>query len=120
MLATQVELVYEAREIQCLIDLSAPVEDIVRNICLEHLGLNDEPSRYALRLASTLELITDDNIRRKVTYGDRIRLVVSPQAEARDMANLLQSGAVVDLKKQIFTLKEAIKASFKYMSYVFT
>ncbi|RKP05684.1 ELMO/CED-12 family-domain-containing protein, partial [Thamnocephalis sphaerospora] len=109
MLATQVELVYESREVQCLVDLSLPVDEIVRAICLEQLGLREEPGRYALRLASTLELITDDNIRRKVTYGERIRLVVSPQAEARDMAKSLQSNTVGDLKKQIFTLKEAIK-----------
>ncbi|KAI8058067.1 ELMO/CED-12 family-domain-containing protein [Syncephalis plumigaleata] len=109
MLSTQVELVYENREIQCLIDLSLPVADIVRNLCLDQLNLPDEPGRYALRLASTLELITDDNIRRKVSYGERIRLVVSPQAEARDMAKQLQANTTSDRKKLIFTLKEAIK-----------
>ncbi|RKP25830.1 ELMO/CED-12 family-domain-containing protein, partial [Syncephalis pseudoplumigaleata] len=109
MLSTQVELVYENRELSCLIDLSLPVADIVRTLCLDQLGLPDEPGRYALRLASTLELITDDNIRRKVSYGERIRLVVSPQAEARDMARQLQANTTTDRKKLIFTLKEAIK-----------
>jgi hypothetical protein len=60
MLSTQVELVYGNREIQCLIDLSLPVADIVRTLCLDQLNLPDELGRYALRLASTLELITDD------------------------------------------------------------
>jgi hypothetical protein len=48
-----------------------------------------------------------------VSYGERIRLVVSPQAEARDMAKQLQANITSDRKKLIFTLKEAIKVRDK-------
>lgn len=47
------------------IDPTLTVEDVVKQLCI-HLKTKGSPSDYTLRDAETDELITNDNLRRKI------------------------------------------------------
>ncbi|RKP15434.1 ELMO/CED-12 family-domain-containing protein [Piptocephalis cylindrospora] len=110
MLSTDVDIEYEGITHPATLDLSLPLDQLVRNLVHISLAVPVDPTTLALRLASTKELLSDTNIRRRVTHGDRLLLVPSPGAEALALVKILRSSdRERDLKKYIFTLQKALK-----------
>ncbi|CAG8778959.1 10297_t:CDS:2, partial [Acaulospora morrowiae] len=64
---------------------------------------------FALRLQDTEELITDENIRRKVTENERLKLVSSPLIEAAEICEKLCYTDDKSLKLATFSLQKYIK-----------
>lgn len=110
MLLTDVDIEYEGITHPATLDLSLPLDQLVRNLVHMSLAVPVDHTTLALRLASSKELLNDSNIRRRVTHGDRLLLVPSPGAEALALVKILRSSdRERDLKKYIFTLQKSLK-----------
>lgn len=69
------------------IEPTLPVDDVIRALCL-NLKLRDPPAMYALRDDND-ELVTNDNLRKKVKGKVNLKLVNAPAIEAADIVEKL-------------------------------
>ncbi|KAH9940806.1 ELMO/CED-12 family-domain-containing protein [Epithele typhae] len=71
------------------IEPSLAVEDVIRQLCIS-LKLKDPPVMYALRDESD-ELVTNDNLRKKIKSKMNLKLVNAPAIEAAEIVEKLSS-----------------------------
>ncbi|KAJ7066643.1 ELMO/CED-12 family-domain-containing protein [Mycena amicta] len=90
------------------IDPVLTVDDVVRQLCL-NLKIEDPPSNFALR-DDTDELVTNDNLRRKIRAKVNLKLVNAPSREAMETAEKLRLRDDPNtLKMTLFTLQKYIR-----------
>ncbi|KZT10174.1 uncharacterized protein LAESUDRAFT_756360 [Laetiporus sulphureus 93-53] len=77
----------EAGTVRVRIVPNLPVDDVVRQLCI-NLRLKDHPAMYALRDEND-ELVTNDNLRKKVMAKANFKLVNSPAIEAAEIVEKL-------------------------------
>lgn len=108
MIVQNITVVHKNEQIECSLELTQPLADLLSYICQEHLHIQ-KPELYALRLVDTDELITNENVRRKVNTGDKLKLVSSPAIEAEEIIKSLVSTDEKTLKKTIFSLQKYLE-----------
>ncbi|CAG8462244.1 25589_t:CDS:10 [Dentiscutata erythropus] len=108
-MSTPVTVLYEKNQVSCSVDVSQPISEIIKTLCIEQFNISESPNLLALRLQDTDELITDENIRRKITENERLKLVSSPLIEAADTCEKLGSTDDKTLKLTTFSLQKYIK-----------
>ncbi|CAK5267685.1 unnamed protein product [Mycena citricolor] len=88
------------------IDPVLTVDDVVRQLCI-NLQINEPPGHFALRDESD-ELVTNDNLRKKIKAKVNLKLVDAPAREAREVADKLKLREDA-LKMTLFTLQKYIR-----------
>ncbi|KXN92416.1 Engulfment and cell motility protein 1 [Leucoagaricus sp. SymC.cos] len=95
----------EGVTVRARIDPTLTVDDVIKQLCS---SLKKEPaSNFALRDESG-ELVTNDNLRKKIRGRVGLKLVKSPSREATDAAEKLRSGDG-DLRLTLFSLQRFIR-----------
>ncbi|KAF7294500.1 ELMO domain-containing protein [Mycena kentingensis (nom. inval.)] len=90
------------------IDPVLTVDDVVRQLCL-NLKIKEVPSNFALR-DETDELVTNDNLRKKIRAKVNLKLVNAPSREAMETAEKLRLRDDANtLKMTLFTLQKYIR-----------
>ncbi|KAF7356574.1 hypothetical protein MVEN_00991100 [Mycena venus] len=90
------------------IDPVLTVDDVVRQLCI-NLKIKEPPGNFALR-DETDELVTNDNLRRKIKTKVNLKLVNAPSREARETAEKLRlRDDATTLKMTLFTLQKYIR-----------
>jgi len=90
------------------IDPVLTVDDVVKQLCI-NLKIKETPSNFALR-DETDELVTNDNLRRKIKTKVNLKLVNAPSREARETAEKLRlRDDSTTLKMTLFTLQKYIR-----------
>ncbi|KAJ7623232.1 ELMO/CED-12 family-domain-containing protein [Roridomyces roridus] len=90
------------------IDPVLTVDDVVKQLCI-NLKIKEPPSNFALR-DETDELVTNDNLRRKIKTKVNLKLVNAPSREARETAEKLRlKDDATTLKLTLFTLQKYIR-----------
>ncbi|KAJ6607513.1 hypothetical protein B0H10DRAFT_2071628 [Mycena sp. CBHHK59/15] len=90
------------------IDPVLTVDDVVKQLCI-NLKIKEPPSHFALR-DETDELVTNDNLRRKIKAKVNLKLVNAPSREARETAEKLRlQNDATTLKLTLFTLQKYIR-----------
>ncbi|KAJ3491834.1 hypothetical protein NLI96_g392 [Meripilus lineatus] len=79
----------EGVTVKARIDPTLAVDDVVRQLCI-NLKIKDPPGMFALR-DDTDELVTNDNLRKKIKSKANLRLVNAPAIEAADIVERLQN-----------------------------
>ena len=115
------------------IDPTLTVEDVVKQLCV-NLKIKDPSSHFALR-DETDELVTNDNLRRKIKnkvnlkwvtaefgswkidWCDLVRLVNAPAREARETAEKLSNRNDRNIKLTLFSLQKFIRVSCTFLAY---
>ncbi|KDN40446.1 hypothetical protein K437DRAFT_291531 [Tilletiaria anomala UBC 951] len=103
---------YRHASIKALIDPSLSVSDVVRQLCANsHLGVQEPAALYALRDEENDELITDENLRKKIEESKHFKLCSSPTIEAVEMVEKLSAYRKDDrvLKIATYTLQRLIR-----------
>ncbi|KAL4250206.1 ELMO/CED-12 family-domain-containing protein [Abortiporus biennis] len=77
----------EGITVRTRIEPSLPVDDVVRQLCL-NLKIKDPPTMFALRDESD-ELVTNDNLRKKIKGKVHLKLVNAPAIEAAEIVERL-------------------------------
>ncbi|KAG8960007.1 hypothetical protein FRC03_007201 [Tulasnella sp. 419] len=98
----------DGQTVRARIDPTLPVADVVRQLC-QNLKVPDHPALYALRDEQD-ELITDENLRKKIKEKVNLKLVSSPVLEAVDIVEKL-GGKWDDknLKLALYSLQKYIQ-----------
>ncbi|KAF7308573.1 ELMO domain-containing protein [Mycena chlorophos] len=90
------------------IDPVLTVDDVVRQLCL-NLKIKEPPANFALR-DETDELVTNDNLRKKIRAKVNLKLVNAPSREAMETAEKLRLRDDANtLKMTLFTLQKYIR-----------
>ncbi|KAJ7224321.1 ELMO/CED-12 family-domain-containing protein [Mycena pura] len=90
------------------IDPVLTVDDVVRQLCL-NLKIKEPPSNFALRDEMD-ELVTNDNLRKKIKAKVNLKLVNAPSREAMEAAEKLRLRDDSNtLKMTLFTLQKYIR-----------
>ncbi|KAG6886236.1 hypothetical protein C0993_010798 [Termitomyces sp. T159_Od127] len=114
----------EGATVRARIDPALTVDDVVKQLCI-NLKIKESPANFALR-DETDELVTNDNLRKKIRgkvnlkyvpsslQSRRViirpeRLVNAPSREAREIAMKLSQGNERNLKLTLFTLQKFIR-----------
>ncbi|CAG8475045.1 7244_t:CDS:10 [Paraglomus brasilianum] len=108
-MSIQVTVHWEKNQVACSLDISQPLPTIIKSLCLEQFDIQEPAALYALRLLETEELITEENLRRKVTENERLKLVASPIIEAAEVCEKLGSNDEKTFKLTTFSLQKLIK-----------
>lgn len=95
----------EGITVRARIDPTLTVDDVIKQLCL-NLKIKEPPSHLALRDDSD-DLVTNENLRKKIRAKVHLRLVSSPAREARETAEKLKF--VKDKKKTLFSLQRFIR-----------
>ncbi|CAG8526137.1 1084_t:CDS:2 [Racocetra fulgida] len=103
-MSTPVTVLYEKNQVSCSVDVSQPISDIIKSLCIEQFNIQNSPTLLALRLQDTDELITDE-----ITENEKLKLVSSPLIEAADICEKLGSTDDKTLKLTTFSLQKYIK-----------
>ncbi|KAF8623031.1 hypothetical protein AX15_006543 [Amanita polypyramis BW_CC] len=93
--------------VRARIDPTLTVDDVIRQLCV-NLKIEEPASYFALRDESD-ELVTNDNLRKKIKAKVHLRLVNSPAREARDTIEKLQNVNDKSLRKTLFSLQRYIR-----------
>lgn len=99
---------WENVTVRARIDAALAVEEVVRQLCVS-LKIPDPPAMHALRDAETDELVTTENLRRKIAAKAALKLVNAPALEAAELADKLSSREDAVLKKTLVSLQKLIK-----------
>ena len=67
-------IVYNGNTVKTRIDPSLSVQDVLKQLCV-NVGLPSPPADYALRDDNADELVTDDNLRRKIKAKAKLKCV---------------------------------------------
>ncbi|PPQ63811.1 hypothetical protein CVT24_009806 [Panaeolus cyanescens] len=90
------------------IDPTLTVDDVVKQLCI-NLKVNDPPSYYALRDVDTDELVTNDNLRKKIKNKVNLKLVNAPARDARELTEKLSNSNDKNMKLTLFSLQKFIR-----------
>lgn len=93
--------------VRARIDPTLNVEDVVRQLCL-NLKISEPAANYALRDESD-ELVTNENLKKKIKSKANLKLVNSPAVEARQTAQKLGERDERTLRLTLFTLQKYIR-----------
>ncbi|KAF8659892.1 hypothetical protein AX16_001776 [Volvariella volvacea WC 439] len=91
--------------VRARIDATLTVDDVIRQLCVH---LKKDPASHALRDEDD-ELVTNDNLRRKVQAKVNLKLVTSPAQDARNIVEKLRRPGNSDVKLTLFSLQKSIK-----------
>ena len=61
-MSTPVTVHHDKTQVLCNVDVSQPVEKIIKSLCIEQFNIQEPAALFALRLLDTEELITDEVI----------------------------------------------------------
>ncbi|CAH7670233.1 ELMO/CED-12 family-domain-containing protein [Phakopsora pachyrhizi] len=106
---------HHVKSVKARVDRNVPLEEVIRQLCNSaQLAIQDPFENFALRDASNNELVTQDNIFRKVETGNlAFKLVRSPKLEAKDLVERLATVDLVrdqkKLKLSLFSLKDYLR-----------
>ncbi|KAF9482537.1 hypothetical protein BDN70DRAFT_874883 [Pholiota conissans] len=89
------------------IDPTLTVDDVVRQLCV-NLKIKESPSHFALRDEAD-ELVTNDNLRKKIKNRSNLKLVNAPAREARETAQKLNTRTDRNIKLTLFSLQKFIR-----------
>ncbi|KDR80657.1 hypothetical protein GALMADRAFT_222250 [Galerina marginata CBS 339.88] len=89
------------------IDPTLTVDDVMKQLCL-NLKIKEPPSHFALR-DDTDELVTNDNLRKKIRNKVNLKLVNAPAREARETAEKLRNRNDKNIKLTLFSLQKFIR-----------
>ncbi|KAI0316748.1 ELMO/CED-12 family-domain-containing protein [Amylostereum chailletii] len=92
--------------VKARIDPSLSVSDVVKQLCV-NLQMKAPPSDFALRDEMD-ELVTNDNLRKKIKTKAKLKLVNSPTVEAVEIAGKLNAEDA-GVRLTLFSLKRHIK-----------
>ncbi|KAF7982566.1 hypothetical protein HWV62_27557 [Athelia sp. TMB] len=93
--------------VRARIDPTLTVEDVVKQLCI-NLKIQEPPVHYALR-DETDDLVTNDNLRKKIKAKVNLKLVKAPKLEAVDIVDNLLSRDPKTLKITLFSLQKFIR-----------
>ncbi|KAJ3805529.1 ELMO/CED-12 family-domain-containing protein [Lentinula lateritia] len=97
----------EGITVRARIDPTLTVADVVRQLCV-NLKIKGMPSDYALR-DENHELVTNDNLRKKIKARLDLKLVNSPNKEGREIAEKLQVRDQKTMRLTLYTLQRYIR-----------
>ncbi|KAJ3887392.1 ELMO/CED-12 family-domain-containing protein [Lentinula edodes] len=97
----------EGITVRARIDPTLTVADVVRQLCV-NLKIKGMPSDYALR-DENHELVTNDNLRKKIKARLDLKLVNSPNKEGREIAEKLQVRDQKSMRLTLYTLQRYIR-----------
>ncbi|KAF8159524.1 ELMO/CED-12 family-domain-containing protein [Crassisporium funariophilum] len=93
--------------VRARIDPTLTVDDVVKQLCI-NLKIKEPPSHFALR-DETDELVTNDNLRKKIKNKVNLKLVNAPAREARETAEKLRNRNDKNVKLTLFSLQKFIR-----------
>ncbi|CAI2177420.1 17101_t:CDS:10, partial [Funneliformis geosporum] len=108
-MSTSVTVHHDKIQVSCNVDVAQPIEKVIKALCIEQFNIQEPAVLFALRLLDTEELITDENLRRKVKPNERLKLVSSPLIEAAEICEKLGSNDDKTLKLTTFSLQKYVK-----------
>lgn len=97
----------EGLTVRARIDPTLTVDDVVKQLCV-NLKIKEPPSHYALR-DETDELVTNDNLRKKIKNKINLKLVNAPAREARETAEKISNPNEKNIKLTLFSLQKYIR-----------
>ncbi|KAL0953838.1 hypothetical protein HGRIS_005016 [Hohenbuehelia grisea] len=97
----------EGVTVRTRIDPTLTVDDVVRQLCI-NLKIKEAPNNYALRDEND-ELVTNDNLRKKIKLKVNLKLVNAPSREARETAEKLALRGEKTLRLTLFSLAKYIR-----------
>lgn len=101
---------YNSKTVRCRIDRGVPIDEIIRQLCASpQLAVNEPSSLFALRDSADNELLTAENINRKLDNKASFNLVPSPTIEAADSVDRLVGGDKQAIKAATFALKAFVR-----------
>lgn len=90
------------------IDPTLTVEDVVRQLCV-NLKVTEPSSNFALRDRDTEELLTNENLRKKIKNKAHLKLVNSSSIEAANIVQKLSLRDEKTLRLSLFSLQKFIR-----------
>ncbi|CAG8487653.1 7139_t:CDS:10 [Funneliformis mosseae] len=108
-MSTPITVHHDKIQVSCNVDVAQPIEKVIKALCIEQFNIQEPAVLFALRLLDTEELITDENLRRKVKQNERLKLVSSPLIEAAEICEKLGSNDDKTLKLATFSLQKYVK-----------
>lgn len=104
---------YNGKVVRCRIDRGVPIAEIIKQLCAApQLAVNESPALFALRDAADNELLTMDNITRKLEHRAAFNLVPAPAIEAAQTIDQLAGGDKQATKAATFALKSRVRVSW--------
>ena len=101
---------YNSKVVRCRIDRGVSIEEIIKQLCASpQLAVNEPASLFALRDVADNELLTPDNINRKLDSKASFNLVPSPVLEAAETVDRLVAGDKQVVKTATFALKTYVR-----------
>ncbi|KAJ3786872.1 ELMO/CED-12 family-domain-containing protein [Lentinula aff. detonsa] len=97
----------EGVTVRARIDPTLTVADVVRQLCV-NLKIRGSPSDFALRDGNH-ELVTNDNLRKKIKAKVDLRLVNAPDKEGREIAEKLLVRDPKTMKLTLYSLQRYIR-----------
>lgn len=97
----------EGITVRARIDPTLTVEDVVRQLCV-NLKVTDSSTNFALRDRDTDELVTNENLRKKIKSKSHLKLVNASNIEATEIIQKL-SLRDENLKLCLFSLQKFIR-----------
>ncbi|KAI0330931.1 hypothetical protein GY45DRAFT_1370414 [Cubamyces sp. BRFM 1775] len=97
----------EGLTVRTRIEPSLSVDDVIRQLCIS-LKLKDPPAVYALRDEND-ELVTNDNLRKKIKGKVNLKLVNAPAIEAAEIVEKLGGASDAKLGLALTSLRKLIR-----------
>ncbi|KAG6331407.1 hypothetical protein ID866_7685 [Astraeus odoratus] len=94
--------------VRARIDPTLTVEDVVRQLCV-NLRVTEPSTHFALRDRDTEELVTNDNLRKKIKGKAHLKLANSPAVEAGLIVQKLTLRDEKTLRLSLFSLQKFIR-----------
>lgn len=107
LVPTNVVTTKDGSVVRARIDPSLAVEDVIRQLCV-NLKIKDPPSMFALRDEAD-EIVTTENLKKKIKARANLKLVNSSALEAADIIEKLSIREEKALKLALFSLQKFIK-----------
>ncbi|KAG5353825.1 hypothetical protein C0989_001942 [Termitomyces sp. Mn162] len=101
----------EGSTVRARIDPALTVDDVVKQLCI-NLKIKESPANFALR-DETDELVTNDNLRKKIKGKVNLKLVNAPSREAREIVAKLSQRTERTLRLTLFTLQKFIRIIYQ-------
>ncbi|KAF9218953.1 hypothetical protein BS17DRAFT_718897 [Gyrodon lividus] len=98
----------EGQTVRARIDPTLTVDDVVRQLCV-NLKVTEPSTHFALRDRDTDELVTNDNLRKKIKNKAHLRLVNASSIEAAEIVQKLSLRDERTLRMSLFSLQKFIK-----------
>ncbi|KAG8785802.1 hypothetical protein FRC20_000452 [Serendipita sp. 405] len=108
LVATNTVTTKDGLTVRARVDPTLSVADVVKQLCM-NLKISGNPLLFALRDADGDELVTDDNLRKKIRDKAALKLVSAPLLEALETIEKLQLRDEKTLRFSLFNLQKYIK-----------